>query len=187
MRTRAAESGRRSRYANITSTLALVVALGGTSYAATQVPAHSVGTKQLKTHAVTTPKIAAGAVGSRKIATHSVSHAKIALNAVTGAKVATDSLSLADLVGADVRQTISVSAGAVPPHSCTTFAANAPGAQVGQAILLTFIGNVPAPPGLTFQPIKISSPGQYSLRFCNPTNVASPAFTNVGVRVVTFG
>jgi hypothetical protein len=40
------------RYAAVTSTLALVVALGGTSYAATQ-----IGTAQLKANAVTSPKI----------------------------------------------------------------------------------------------------------------------------------
>lgn len=45
-------SSRTSRYAAATSTLALLVALGGTSYAATQ-----IGTKQIKNNAVTTLKI----------------------------------------------------------------------------------------------------------------------------------
>lgn len=40
------------RYAAVTSTLALLVAMGGTSYAATQ-----IGTAQLKANAVTSPKI----------------------------------------------------------------------------------------------------------------------------------
>jgi hypothetical protein len=174
---RDAEDRRRSLYPHVASTLALVVSLGGVSYAATQLPAGSVGTRQLKDGAVTAPKLA----------DHSVKHRKLTLNAVTGANVAKNSLSLADLVGADARGTISAAAGAVPSHACTTFAATAKGAQVGQAILLTFIGNVPVPPGLTFQPLKISSPGQFTFRMCNPTAAASPAFTDVGVRVVTFG
>ena len=37
--------------------LALVIALGGTSYAATQLPKHSVGAKQLRSGAVTEPKL----------------------------------------------------------------------------------------------------------------------------------
>src|SRR5688500_1996481 len=41
-----------SRYANITATLALVVALGGTSYAAVNIPANSVGSKQIINSAV---------------------------------------------------------------------------------------------------------------------------------------
>ena len=40
------------RYANVASTLALVVALGGTSYAAVAIPKNSVGSKQIKNNAV---------------------------------------------------------------------------------------------------------------------------------------
>ena len=36
---------------------ALMVALGGTSYAIAQLPANSVGTKQLRKNAVTAPKV----------------------------------------------------------------------------------------------------------------------------------
>ena len=66
----------RATYANVTATLALFVALGGGAYAATALPANSVGAKQLKR------------------------------NAVTGAKVAKDSLSAADIneSGLKVRQ-----------------------------------------------------------------------------------
>ncbi|MBS1880775.1 MAG: hypothetical protein JST31_14790 [Actinobacteria bacterium] len=44
-------------YANVVATIALFVALGGASYAATQLPKNSVGAKQLKTGAVTPPKL----------------------------------------------------------------------------------------------------------------------------------
>lgn len=47
-------------YANVVATLALFVALGGVSYAALTLPAGSVGTKQLKNHAVTKKKLARG-------------------------------------------------------------------------------------------------------------------------------
>jgi|GEM_PF-4087940 len=47
----------RLSYANVMSTLAVFVALGGTTYAFT-VPPDSVGTQQLKNHAVTAPKVA---------------------------------------------------------------------------------------------------------------------------------
>lgn len=55
----------RPTYANVASTLALVVALGGTAYAAG--PRNSVGTPQLKKNAVTTAKIKNGAVTATKI------------------------------------------------------------------------------------------------------------------------
>jgi hypothetical protein len=45
-------------YANVMATIAVFIALGGASYAATQLPKNSVGTKQLKNGAVTKQKIA---------------------------------------------------------------------------------------------------------------------------------
>ncbi len=55
------------RYANITATLALIVALGGTSYAAIKLPANSVGSTQLKKHAVTNSKLRVNAVTSATV------------------------------------------------------------------------------------------------------------------------
>jgi len=48
--------------------LALVVALGGTGYAALRLPANSVGAKQLRKGSVTNKKLAKGAVTAAKVA-----------------------------------------------------------------------------------------------------------------------
>jgi hypothetical protein len=42
---------------NVIAYLALFVALGGTSYAALRIPAHSVGNRQLKNHSVSADKL----------------------------------------------------------------------------------------------------------------------------------
>jgi hypothetical protein len=47
----------RLTYANVVATLALFLALGGVSYAATQLPKNSVGSKQIKSGAITKGKI----------------------------------------------------------------------------------------------------------------------------------
>lgn len=47
--------------------LALFISLGGVSYAATQLPKNSVGSKQLKKNAVTAKKIRKNAVNSKKV------------------------------------------------------------------------------------------------------------------------
>ena len=52
----------RLTYANVTATVALFVALGGTSYAALQLPKASVGAKQLKKNAVSSPKVKPGSL-----------------------------------------------------------------------------------------------------------------------------
>ncbi len=49
-------------YANVVSSLALFVALGGVSYAAVTLPARSVGSKQLKAGAVTSSKVRNGSL-----------------------------------------------------------------------------------------------------------------------------
>lgn len=63
---------RRVSYANITATAALLIALGGSAYAATALPRNSVGRTQLRKHAVTTDKLAKRAVRTRTIARNAV-------------------------------------------------------------------------------------------------------------------
>jgi hypothetical protein len=53
---------RRPSPATVIAVLALFVALGGTSYAALQLPKGSVGAKQLKKNAVTSPKVKPGSL-----------------------------------------------------------------------------------------------------------------------------
>jgi hypothetical protein len=57
----------RLSYANVTASLALFIALGGTGYAAVTLPRNSVGSAQLRTNAVGTKEIRRGAVRSSDI------------------------------------------------------------------------------------------------------------------------
>lgn len=104
--------------------LALFVALGGTTYAATAPPKLSVGAKQLKPSAVTSSKVkdrslqivdfslaaraalraggAPGSVNSRAIATGAVTTPKLADGSITTAKIADGSIGAADLAGSSV-------------------------------------------------------------------------------------
>jgi hypothetical protein len=70
----------RLSYANVMATLALFIALGGASYAATALPKNSVGTKQIKSAAITAAKIKNGAVTGAKIAPGSITGGQIALS-----------------------------------------------------------------------------------------------------------
>lgn len=59
---------------NLVGYVALFVAMGGTGYAAVSLPAHSVGTRQLRR----------GAVGTNQLKNHSVTPIKLARNSIAG-------------------------------------------------------------------------------------------------------
>jgi hypothetical protein len=61
---------------NVVAYLALFVALGGTSYAATQLPAGSVGTRQLRNGAVTNSKVRRGSLSAAVLSPAAVSALK---------------------------------------------------------------------------------------------------------------
>ncbi|HMJ73818.1 MAG TPA: hypothetical protein VK471_10695 [Solirubrobacterales bacterium] len=97
-------------YANVVSTLALFLALGGaTAYAVNQLPPESIGAKQLRPgavtadkirkHAVTAPKLMSQAIKSGKIANGAVKEAKLANASVGNAKLASGAVSTEKIAG----------------------------------------------------------------------------------------
>jgi hypothetical protein len=71
----------RLSYANVTATLALFIALGGTTYAAATLPRNSVGNAQLRPNSVTPSKIRSGSVGSSELHDRSVALRDISTSA----------------------------------------------------------------------------------------------------------
>ena len=63
----------RLSYANVMATIAVFIALGGGAYAAVQLPADSVGTQQIRPHAVTRSRLADQSVSTGALARNSVS------------------------------------------------------------------------------------------------------------------
>ena len=70
----------RLTYANVTATLALFIALGGTSYAAASLARNSVGSAQIRTNAVGSSEIRSRAVGSSEIRDRTIALRDIAPN-----------------------------------------------------------------------------------------------------------
>jgi hypothetical protein len=198
----------RCTYANLMSTLAVVLVIGGgTAYAANTVFSSDIVDGEVKTpdlgsNAVTTIKIKAGGVtnpdlaadaadGSKvlddsltsaDLAPASVGSSELAANAVDGSSVTDESLSLNDLVGANTSGAISFTLGA---HSCGTLSYGISGAQVGQGVLMSFTGTV-AIPDVMFGPMRVVSAGTVSGRACNQSS-SSVSVSNMGVRFITFG
>lgn len=87
----------RLTYANVMSSIAVFLVLGGVAFAASQLPKNSVGTKQLKNKAVTAKKIKNNAVTAAKIKNGAVTNGKLAEGAVTGNKIAAGTIGRANL------------------------------------------------------------------------------------------
>ena len=95
-------------YSEATATFALFIALGGTSYAVTSLPARSVGSSQLKSGSVTAAKLHAQAVGA----------AAVALDSLTGKQI--DEASLAEVPRAKVATSASTAATATTAISAAS-------------------------------------------------------------------
>src|SRR4051794_3680362 len=81
----------RLTYANVMATIAVFIALGGASFAATRLSKNSVGPKQLKKNAVITAKVKKEAITAAKVKKGSLTGTQInasTLGVVPSAKVA---------------------------------------------------------------------------------------------------
>jgi len=87
-------------YANVMSTLAVFLLLGGgAAFAAKKKPTQKIGTTQLKASAVTIAKIKNAAVDASKLKDGSVGTSKLADSAVTNSKLADGSVSTGKIAG----------------------------------------------------------------------------------------
>ncbi len=85
-------------YANVTSTLALFIALtGATAFAATKIPDNSVGEFQLRSGAITAKKIRKNAVTAPKIKAEAIKQGKLANGSVTAAKMTQGSVAASSI------------------------------------------------------------------------------------------
>src|SRR5689334_5746845 len=81
--------GPKLSFANVTSLIALFVALGGTGYAAVTLPRNSVGSAQIRSRAVGSSELKTKAVTSRAIRSRSVTLSKLSVSARASLKGAT--------------------------------------------------------------------------------------------------
>ncbi len=106
---------KRLTYANVMSSIAVFLVLGGaTAFAASELAKNSVGTKQLKPNAVTTGKIKKEAVATGKIKKEAITAGKVKNGAIGNAQLANDAVST-DKIANDA-----VTTGKIAPDAVTT-------------------------------------------------------------------
>jgi hypothetical protein len=79
-------------FANVTSVVALFIALGGSAYAAAQVPSNSVGKAQIRSSAVGKSEAARNAIGKSEIRSSAIGRSEIATNGVGSAEIRTNAV-----------------------------------------------------------------------------------------------
>ena len=176
--------------AMIVACLALFVALGTGTYAAVKIKLkpNQVKTKNLRTGAVTEPKIANDAVTSAKIAAGAVTEPKIAANAVTNGKIADAAVTTGKLANNSVTKAKFVASGSTSNASTYMLGAGActldtsipiTGAQPGDAVAFAVrtagsIGNlIYVSAGATAGGGTVGANGNFAVEVCSPVGVAN--------------
>jgi hypothetical protein len=118
---------KRLTFANVVSMIALFVALGGTSYAATSLARNSVGKGQIRANAVGKSEAAPNSIGKSEVSTSSIGRSEIATNGVAASEIkanAIDSDEIADggLQAADLSDAAKAAINGVKFHSAVTAA-----------------------------------------------------------------
>jgi hypothetical protein len=79
-------------FANVTSMVALFIALGGSAYAAAQLPSNSVGKAQIRSSAVGKSEAARGAIGKSEVRSSAIGTSEIATNGVGSSEIKTNAI-----------------------------------------------------------------------------------------------
>jgi hypothetical protein len=127
VKTRLSRLRARLSFANVTSMLALFVALGGTSYAAATLPRNSVGKGQIRANAVGKSEAATNSVGRTEVRSSGIGRSELATNSVGASEVkanAIDSDEIADgkLEAADISDAAKAAINGVKFRSAVTAA-----------------------------------------------------------------
>ena len=125
--TRFSRVRKRLSFANVVSLIALFIALGGTSYAATSLARNSVGKGQIRANAVGKSEAAPNSIGKSEIGTSAVGRSEIATDGVAASEIkkdAIDSDEVADggLQAADLSAAAQAAINGVKVHSTITSA-----------------------------------------------------------------
>jgi hypothetical protein len=161
---------RRLSFANVTSGLALFVALGGTSYAAVSVGSAeirtgAVGSSEIRTDAVGRAEVRTGAIGKSEVRSSAVGKSEIATNAVGKAEIAKDAIDTLEIKDGGVE---------LADLSAASRAALTPGRAAVTSAGVAAGGNAKS--------VTRTAPGVYSVEFDRDVSACTYAATLAAVR-----
>jgi uncharacterized protein YjbI with pentapeptide repeats len=134
-------------------------------------------------HSLGAAELAFNSVGQSEIETNGVGATEVEADSIDSDEVVNNGVTMADVKGADLAGTISVNAG-IPDGTCDEVSVNTPGAEVGDAVLLSLRGAVDQ--GMLFYAVRVSSADHSIVKVCNFTGGPSPAVSGLPVRFFSF-
>lgn len=159
--------------------------IGPSAVGTSEIATDGVGATEVQDNSIDSGEIVDNSLFAQDLAPNSVGASELAANTVDSTKVADQSLTLSDIKGANDNGTINLTAGGIPIGQCKDFSITTPGTKVGEAVLLSLRGPVAA--GMLFYGVRVAVDDQTIMKVCNLTGAASPAVTNLAIKVVTFG
>ncbi len=175
---------KRLTYANVMSSIAVFLVLGGAAFAATKLPKNSVGTKQLKKNAVVTAKIKNNAVNGAKVNESTLGTVPSATNAShAGSADSANHAGSADNANHAVSADKATTAENVTDGSITT-SKLANGSVTGAKLATNYLPE--STPGVPLAGARVSSSGVVVKWFNRYGGEPTVAHLSTGVYVLTF-
>ncbi len=152
---------------------------------ATEIANNAIDSGEIAADSLLDTDLAGGSVRTSEIQDGGVGNADIATSAITGAKVAANTITSSDIAGTDVNGTLNLPAGSVANGRCEQFNSSNGGTHAGEAVILSTKGALQE--GIVIYAQRVPSDGVVTLSVCNFSGTTQAAFTNLPVRVMTFG
>ena len=177
-------------YANTMATLAVFIAVGGSSYAAVTITGRSIKDGSLTGKDVKNRSLAKKDLSKKTVKSLTGKRGKTGLqgapaptNAISGANIVNDSLTTADVTGADITGPVSLTA--VPNGRCSHVNLAVAGARQGEAVVIATKAAIQD--GIVLYGQRVESDGSVEASICNLSGTTMSAIVDLPIRVITFG
>ena len=167
-------------FANVTASIALFVALGGTGYAAISLPRNSVGATQIRRAAVTSSKVHSGAIGRSAIRSKAVGSSEIRTDAVGASEIRRGAVRSSEIRDGSVSST-DIADGTIAPADLST----ATVAAFQSPALRVAVNKDGIAEGGNATAVKRDSDGQYTVTFARDVSGCFYSATPAAVKSST--
>jgi hypothetical protein len=148
-----------------------------------EVAANAIDSDEILDNSITLFDLANNSVGSPEISTGAVQSAELADNAITAAKIPNGIIRAVEFDGGRSNGTITLNSGFVANGRCRDVGISVPGAEVGDAVLVSV--NADLPDGILLSGVRVIDDDVIQGKACNFTGGVFPQLNNIQVAIIT--